>query len=92
MEALMAENGVDLWVSPAAPGPAPEGISSTGDPAVNLPWTHAGLPTIALPAGSASNGLPVGLQLVAPFMANERLLVWAEALAKILSRKGLAGD
>ncbi len=90
LEALMADAGVDLWVSPAAPGPAPEGISSTGDPAMNLPWTHAGLPTITLPAGLAPNGLPMGLQLVAPFMADEHLLVWAEAVAQKFSRKGSA--
>ncbi|MFQ5850681.1 MAG: amidase [Candidatus Binatia bacterium] len=88
LEMLMTESGIDLWVSPAAPGPAPGGISSTGDPAMNLPWTHAGLPTINLPAGLAPNGLPLGLQFAARFMADERLLVWAEALAKRLSRKG----
>lgn len=84
LEALMAEARIDLWVSPAALGPAPEGIKSTGDPAMNLPWTHSGLPTITLPAGLASNGLPLGLQLVAPIMADERLMVWAEPIAKIL--------
>lgn len=84
LEALMVEARIDLWVSPAALGPAPEGIKSTGDPAMNLPWTHSGLPTITLPAGLASNGLPLGLQLVAPIMADERLMVWAEPIAKIL--------
>lgn len=86
LEALMRESGVDLWVCPAAAGPAPEGIGSTGDPAMNLPWTHAGLPTVTLPAGLTPNGLPLGLQFVAPFMADERLLIWAKALAKILGR------
>ncbi|MFQ5542326.1 MAG: amidase [Candidatus Binatia bacterium] len=84
LEELMAETGIDLWVSPSASGPAPEGISSTGDPAMNIPWTHTGLPTITLPAGSAPNGLPLGLQFVAPLMADERLMKWAEPLAQIL--------
>jgi len=88
-ESLMAENRVDLWVSPAAPGPAPEGIASTGDPAMNLPWTHAGLPVITVPADRAANGLPLGLQIVAPFMADERLLQWAESVAKILETHNL---
>ncbi|MDP6560722.1 MAG: amidase, partial [Candidatus Binatia bacterium] len=48
LELVMNENGIDLWVSPAAAGPAPEGIGFTGDPAMNLPWTHAGLPTLTL--------------------------------------------
>ncbi|MFQ5854988.1 MAG: amidase [Anaerolineae bacterium] len=85
LHALMAQAGIDLWVSPAAPGPAPKGIHATGDPAMNLPWTHAGLPAITLPAGRAENGLPLGLQCVAPFMADEQLLAWAEPLAGVLA-------
>ncbi len=87
LETLMAESRIDLWVSPAALGPAPKGIGSTGDPAMNMPWTHAGLPAVTLPAGLASSGLPLGLQLVARFMADERLLGWAEVLGKILDKK-----
>ncbi len=83
LEELMAKSGVDMWVCPAAPGPAPEGIGSTGDPAMNLPWTHAGMPVITIPAGLHANGLPLGLQFVAPFLADERLLAWAEKLGKI---------
>nr|MBA2287825.1 amidase [Ktedonobacteraceae bacterium] len=30
--ALMAQHDIDLWVCPAAPGPAPEGIAATGSP------------------------------------------------------------
>ncbi|NLE75890.1 MAG: amidase [Chloroflexi bacterium] len=84
----MRDAGIDLWVCPAAPGPAPEGISSTGDSAMNLPWTHAGLPVVTLPAGRAANGLPLGLQVAAPFMADERLLAWAGPLAAVLGELG----
>jgi Asp-tRNA(Asn)/Glu-tRNA(Gln) amidotransferase A subunit family amidase len=80
MQALMDAEGIDLWACPAAPGPAPEGIQATGDPAMNLPWTHAGMPAVSLPAGRAANGLPLGLQLVARFGEDERLLAWAEVL------------
>jgi Asp-tRNA(Asn)/Glu-tRNA(Gln) amidotransferase A subunit family amidase len=76
--------GLDLWVSPSALGPAPEGITATGSRAMNLPWTHAGLPTITLPAGFAPNGLPLGLQAVARFMADEQLLLWALDLEQAL--------
>ena len=79
----MARAGIDLWVCPPAPGPAPEGLDSTGDPAMNLPWTHAGLPAITLPAGRVA-GLPVGLQGVARATADERLLAWAGPLADAL--------
>ncbi|MGQ9585820.1 MAG: amidase [Anaerolineae bacterium] len=84
LEALMQGEGVDLWVCPPALGPAPEGIASTGDPAMNLPWTHAGVPSLTLPAGRTANGLPLGLQVVARFMADEELLAWAEGLAGAL--------
>ena len=30
--ALMDAHGLDVWLAPAAPGPAPAGLDSTGDP------------------------------------------------------------
>ncbi|MFL5667404.1 MAG: amidase family protein, partial [Ktedonobacteraceae bacterium] len=85
LEALMDRYGIDVWVAPAAPGPAPEGIHTTGNPTMNLPWTHAGLPALSLPAGSAENGLPLGLQCVGAFMADEQLVAWATGLAEVLA-------
>jgi Asp-tRNA(Asn)/Glu-tRNA(Gln) amidotransferase A subunit family amidase len=73
----MDAEGIDLWVTPAATGPAPEGLQSTGDPNMSLPWTHAGMPALTLPAGRARNGLPLGMQLVARFGADEQLMAWA---------------
>ncbi|MFN8487548.1 MAG: amidase [Caldilineaceae bacterium] len=86
LHAQMDEAGIDLWVCPAATGPAPAGIQATGDPNMNLPWTHAGLPAVTVPAGRAANGLPLGLQLVARFGADEALLAWVEALEPVLSQ------
>lgn len=87
VEDKMAQNGIDLWVAPAAPGPAPSGLDSTGDPCMNIVWTQAGLPALTLPAGRSKDGLPLGIQLVARHMADERLLLWAEGVAGTL--KGL---
>ncbi len=84
LEALMSQAGIDLWVCPSAPGPPPEGLTSTGSPLMNLPWTPAGLPAISLPAGRAANGLPLGFQCVGAYMADERLLNWAAPMAEIL--------
>jgi len=84
LEARMAETGVDVWIAPSAPGPAPEGIDDTGDPVMNLPWTHAGLPTVSLPAGETDEGLPLGVQCVARFGADEDLLAWAAEVASAL--------
>lgn len=84
LHALMAARSIDLWACPPATGPAPEGIDYTGDPTMNLPWSHAGLPALALPARFAANGLPLGLQLVAPFHHDEALLAWADNIAATL--------
>lgn len=81
---LMRESGIDLWIAPSAPGPAPEGLDSTGNPVMNLPWTHAGLPSLNLPAGVAQNGLPLGLQVVAGWQQDEELLAWAAQIAPVL--------
>ena len=79
--------GIDCWVCPPAPGTAPAGLDSTGDPVMNLPWTHAGLPAVSLPAGEAE-GLPLGLQVAGRFGDDERLLAWAETLAPVLDENG----
>jgi Asp-tRNA(Asn)/Glu-tRNA(Gln) amidotransferase A subunit family amidase len=79
-----ADHGVDVWVSPGAPGPAPGSIETTGDPVMNLPWTHAGVPTVAVPAGTV-DGLPVGIQCAAAFESDERLLAWSERIEGPLS-------
>ncbi len=80
LEGLMDGAGIDLWACPAARGPAPAGLHATGDPAMNLPWTHAGLPALTLPAGLAGNGLPLGLQLVGRLGDDEALLGWSSRL------------
>ncbi|HEX7735838.1 MAG TPA: amidase [Ktedonobacteraceae bacterium] len=84
LEGLMDDHRIDLWVSPSAPGTAPEGIESTGSPALNLPWTHAGLPALTLPAGRGTNGLPLGLQCVGRFQRDEDLLAWVSELGQVL--------
>jgi len=85
LEQTMAVAGIDLWASPAATGPAPAGIHSTGNSIMNLPWTHAGMPTITVPAGLAQGGLPLGLQLTAAAGADEALLDWAAGIEAVLS-------
>lgn len=71
--------GVDVLAAPAATGPAPETIRTTGDPVMNLPWTHAGVPVITLPARTL-DGLPLGIQFATSFGTDERLLSWARTL------------
>lgn len=71
IEDVMKAESIDGWISPAATGPAPAGLGSTGSPLMNLPWSYTGLPTITWPAGQAPNGLPLGLQWTGRFGADE---------------------
>ena len=77
---LMDAHGIDLWITPAAVGPALRGLESTGDPVMALPWTHAGLPALSLPAGTDAAGWPMGLQVVGRFGADEALLALTSRL------------
>lgn len=85
VQSLMQAEGIDLLACPAATGAALKGLASTGDPCMNLPWTHTGMPVIALPAGRASDsGMPLGIQFIAPFQCDEELLAWAALLERDL--------
>ncbi len=64
----------DAILCPAAPGPAPEGLGFTGNAIFNGLWTMAGTPAITLPLMTATNGLPMGVQLVGPVNEEARLL------------------
>jgi len=72
-------------LTPAAPGPAPLGLSSTGDPKMNAPWTALGTPAISIPMPVAS-GLPLGLQLTAEHDQDARVLRTAVGLQRMLGR------
>jgi Asp-tRNA(Asn)/Glu-tRNA(Gln) amidotransferase A subunit family amidase len=87
VEALMAEAGIDVWISPATTGPAPEGLDSTGSPIMNLPWTYIGLPAITFPAGLAANGLPLGLQCVGAALADEALLARVAPMERLFAAR-----
>ena len=54
----------DAILTPATPGPAPEGLQATGDPVMNTIWTFCGTPALNLPILQNEDGLPIGVQLV----------------------------
>jgi Asp-tRNA(Asn)/Glu-tRNA(Gln) amidotransferase A subunit family amidase len=91
LERLMDRHGLDLWISPPAPGPPPEGLASTGDPVMNLPWTQAGMPAICLPAEASPEG-PMGLQITGRFGKDEELVAWARKLAPSLGTREREAD
>jgi len=75
----------DAILTPSAPGTAPRGLDSTGDPAFCTLWTFCGMPALNLPLMTGSNGLPLGVQLVGPRMGDARLLRTARWLAGTLT-------
>lgn len=74
----------DAILCPAAPGPAPRGLDSTGDAIFNGLWTLTGMPAVTLPVFAADNGLPMGIQLVGRRSDDARLLRTARWLARYL--------
>ncbi len=75
------EQRYDAILTPAALGTAPKGLASTGDPSFCTLWTLCGMPAVSLPLLQATNGLPLGVQLVGPRDGDARLLRTARWLA-----------
>jgi Asp-tRNA(Asn)/Glu-tRNA(Gln) amidotransferase A subunit family amidase len=70
-------------LTPAAVGPAPAGLASTGDPRMNAPWTALGTPAISIPM-PMGDALPLGLQLTAERGNEAQLLRTAVRLYNLL--------
>ena len=64
----------DVILTPSTATAAPAGLTTTGDPSFQAPWTTSGLPAISIPSGLSKLGLPLGLQLVAAPFAEDKLL------------------
>ncbi len=76
----------DLILTPTAPTTAPKLGALTADPLqmylsdiLTIGCNLAGLPGLSLPCGLDTSGLPIGLQLLAPHFAEDRLFVLAAA-------------
>jgi Asp-tRNA(Asn)/Glu-tRNA(Gln) amidotransferase A subunit family amidase len=76
----------DAILTPAAAGTAPHGLDSTGNPAFCTLWTLCGTPAISLPLLQGSNGLPIGVQLVARRGDDFRLIRTASWLMDFASK------
>jgi Asp-tRNA(Asn)/Glu-tRNA(Gln) amidotransferase A subunit family amidase len=73
--------GLDVLVTPSAPGQAPKGLGWTGDPAFNLIWTALHVPCVTVPAGAGPDGLPLGIQIVGRQGDDRAVLAWAQWVA-----------
>lgn len=77
----------DVLVGPVAPTPAFKLGENTADPIMmyltdimTVPASLAGLPALSVPAGTNSDGLPIGVQLIGPMKSDADLLALARSL------------
>ncbi len=73
--------GLDVLVTPSAPGEAPVGLERTGDPAFNAYWTALHVPCVTVPAGVGPNNMPLGIQIVGRRGEDRETLAWAQWVA-----------
>ncbi|HYM48213.1 MAG TPA: amidase [Burkholderiaceae bacterium] len=82
----------DVVLTPSAPGEAPHGLGSTGDPQFNRPWHLLGAPQINVPVPRAllrsKSDLPLGVQVVGRPRDDVRTLRAAHWLEQQLERLG----
>jgi len=78
---------VDALLTLSAPGAAPKGLASTGDPRFNRLWTLMGVPCVNIPAHVAEGGLPVGVQVIARFGDDAGALTAARFVEEALKRR-----
>jgi amidase len=74
----------DFLLTPSAPGEAPWGLANTGNPVFNGTWTFLGVPCVTLPVFAGASGLPIGIQIVGPYMGDTRTLQWAGWVRQVL--------
>jgi aspartyl-tRNA(Asn)/glutamyl-tRNA(Gln) amidotransferase subunit A len=83
---LAATEPGDLFLWPAAPDTAPEGLAWTGDPRFISPWTSIGGPIVTVPVGTAKNGLPLGCILTSAPGSDRQMCADARMIAAAAQR------
>ncbi|UPJ79314.1 amidase [Bradyrhizobium sp. 183] len=82
-----ALSGVEAVLSFSAPGPAPKGLASTGEARFNRLASLLGVPSINVPAITSETGMPIGVQVLAPFGEDSAALAVARFVERALSRR-----
>ncbi len=81
-------NEYDAILTPAAPGAAPKGLDTTGNPVFCTIWTYLGTPAVTVPLLQSETGMPIGVQLVGRRGSDARLLRTANWLVNTMQKKG----
>jgi len=79
----------DVILTPSAPGAAPHGLASTGNPMFNRLWTLMGTPCVNVP-GLRDGDLPLGIQIVGRFGRDHAALEAALFLERSIARSNAA--
>lgn len=77
---------IDALISLSAPGAAPKGLASTGSSIFNRTWTLFGLPCVNVPGLMTDNGLPLGIQIIGPYMQDHNCLIIAHLIEQSIQR------
>jgi Asp-tRNA(Asn)/Glu-tRNA(Gln) amidotransferase A subunit family amidase len=76
---------VDVLLTFSAPGAAPATLKATGNARFNRLWTLMGVPCVSVPGFVNGAGLPVGVQIIAPF-ARDRVGLGAAHFVELALR------
>ncbi|EFL90862.1 amidase [Ahrensia sp. R2A130] len=76
----------DVLIAPSSTGAAPEGLGFTGDSSFNRLWTLLGMPCVNVAGLADGTGLPLGIQIIAPFGQDAKALQAAHWLESRLAR------
>lgn len=82
--------GYDAIITPPATGEPPKTLETTGDANLCTIWTLCGAPAVGIPSGVGPNNMPMGLQVVGPYLRDyETLQVakWCAARLKFPRRR-----
>jgi Asp-tRNA(Asn)/Glu-tRNA(Gln) amidotransferase A subunit family amidase len=77
---------IDVILTPSAPGAAPHGLGSTGDPVFNRLWTLMGTPCVNVP-GLSEGDLPLGVQIVGDFGRDRETLEAALFVERAIAQR-----
>ena len=75
---------LDIILAPSAPGEAPKGLLTTGDPVFNRMWTLLGMPCVHLPFDLGTHSLPIGVQAIGPRGGDRETLAAANWVFNVL--------
>ena len=82
MEMAAMAHGVDVIITPPAPGEAPESLVSTGDPLFNANWTLLGWPCVTCRRASARRVYRLARNWSAVTAATPMFWLWPPGLSR----------